>query len=301
MIAALGGRLAASALSIMLVLVASFALLKLAPGGPFDAERSAPPEVIERLEARYGLDQHWTSQLGTYLSGVLRGDLGPSYQYPDYTVNQLIAAALPLTLGLGAAALALAITLALPLSLFGVRPGWRLPVRALATSLLTLPKFVLAPLLILLFAVNLQWLPAGGWNTSGWHWVLPVVTLAGPQLGVLLSALLQGMDEALAGDAVAAARTRGLSEARVLWYHALPLALPLASACLPTVAIALFTGSTIVEQVFGLPGLGRLLVQAAINRDYTVVLGCVLVVSAIVALINLLTESIQRRIDPRGH
>jgi len=298
-IRALSLRLGASVLSILLVLIASFALLRMAPGGPFDQERSAPPEVLERLEARYGLDQPWPTQLIRYLGGVLRGDLGPSYQYPDYSVSELISAALPLTLGLGGTALLLAIALAIGLTVLGSHARWRLPVQGLAAVLLTLPKFVLAPLLILLFAVDLQWLPAGGWGSDPRQWVLPVLTLLGPQLGVLLGALLQGMDQAMAGDSVAAARTRGLSETRIRWRHALPLALPLAAACLPAVAIALLTGSAIVEQVFGLPGIGRLLVQAAINRDYTLVLGCVLTVALIVALINLASEAIQRWVDPR--
>ncbi len=299
MMVALGKRLAASGLAILTVLLLSFALLKLAPGGPFDNERDAPVAVIERLEAQYGLDRPWPEQLGSYLAGVLRGDLGPSYQYPDYSVAELIAPALPLTLGLGGSALLIAIALALPLAaMAGVR-GWRTVLHTLAAALLTVPKFVLAPLLILLFAVQLQWLPAGGWGSDPAQWVLPVITLVAPQLGVLLSALLQGMDQALAGDAVAAARARGLSERRIRWRHALPLALPLAAACLPTVAIALLTGSAIVEQVFGLPGLGRLLVQAAINRDYTLVLGCVLTVAVIVAAVNLLAEAITRWLDPR--
>lgn len=300
MMVALGKRLAASAVAVLTVLLLSFALLKLAPGGPFDNERDAPVAVIERLEAQYGLDRPWPEQLGSYLAGVLRGDLGPSYQYPDYSVAELIAPALPLTLGLGGSALLIAIALALPLAaMAGVR-GWRTALHTLAAALLTVPKFVLAPLLILLFAVQLQWLPAGGWGSDPAQWVLPVITLVAPQLGVLLSALLQGMDQALAGDAVAAARARGLSERRIRWRHALPLALPLAAACLPTVAIALLTGSAIVEQVFGLPGLGRLLVQAAINRDYTLVLGCVLTVAVIVAVVNLLAEAIGRWLDPRA-
>jgi oligopeptide transport system permease protein len=255
--------------------------------------------VIAALEAHYGLDQPWATQFGSYLGGVLRGDLGPSFQYPGRQVSALIAEALPLTLALGGIALVLALLLSLPLALLGSRRGLALPLSLLAQLLLVVPKFVWAPLLILLFAVSWRWLPAGGWDGGPAAAVLPVLTLSAPQLGVLLSALMQGLREADASEALLAARARGLPQRVLLWRHSLPLALPLAAACLPTVAIALFTGSAIVEQVYGIPGLGRLLVQAAINRDYTLVLGCVLVVSLLVALINLGCELIQRWLDPR--
>lgn len=299
MLSALLRRLAASGLALLLVLLLSFVLLRLAPGGPFDSERQAPPEVIAALEAHYGLDQPWATQFGQWLGDVLRGDLGPSFQYPGRQVSSLIGDALPLTLGLGAVALLLALLSSVPLALLATRPGMAWPLGLLAQLLLIVPKFVWAPLLILLFAVSWQWLPAGGWDGGPTRAVLPVLTLAAPQLGVLLSALMQGLREAGHSEALLAARARGLPESTLLWSHALPLALPLLAACLPTVSIALFTGSAIVEQVFGLPGLGRLLVQAAINRDYTLVLGCVLVVSLLVALVNLLCEFVQRWLDPR--
>lgn len=299
MAAALLRRLLASALALLLVLLLCFVLLRLAPGGPFDNERLAPSEVIAALEAHYGLDRPWTTQFGAYLAGVLRGDLGPSFQYPGRQVSGLIGEALPLTLVLGGVALLLALLASLPLALLSSRRGMALPIGMLAQLLLVVPKFVWAPLLILLFAVSWRWLPAGGWDGGPRAAVLPVLTLAAPQLGVLLSALMQGLREATTSEALLAARARGLPPATLLWRHELPLALPLAAACLPTVAIALFTGSAIVEQVYGIPGLGRLLVQAAINRDYTLVLGCVLVVSLLVALINLLCEFIQRWLDPR--
>ncbi len=294
-------RLATTALTLLALLVLCLALLRAVPGGPFDQEKLAPPEVQAALAARYRLDQPFWVQVSDYLGHALRGDLGPSFQYSDYSVQELIAGAAPITLMLGGLAALLAIALAVPVACtLALRPvGLRV---ASWTSLLALavPKFVLAPLLVLLFALQLGWLPAAGF---GWDqprtWVLPVLSLALPQFAVLLRALAENLRAALDSPPVIAAQARGYAPARVIWRHALPLALLQTLGFLGPVLIALLTGSAIIEMVYSIPGLGRYLVAAALNRDYTLLIGSVLTVAVIVALVNLLIDALQWLLDPR--
>lgn len=297
----LGLRLVATVATLLALVVLCLGLLHLAPGGPFDSEKLAPPEVQAALAARYRLDQPFVIQVRDYIAAALRGDLGPSFQYPDYQVQELIAHAAPITLTLGALAALLALVAAVPVACaLSVSPlGARL---AAAGGLLAMavPKFVLAPLLVLLFAVWLGWLPAGGfaWD-SPQSFVLPVLSLALPQFALLLRALSENLAAALASAPAIAARARGYSRTRVVWRHALPLAFAQSIGVLGPVLIALLTGSAIIEQVFAIPGLGRQLVQSALNRDYTLLIGAVLTVAVIVAVINLAIDALQYVIDPR--
>jgi oligopeptide transport system permease protein len=294
-------RLATTALTLLALLVLCLALLRAVPGGPFDQEKLAPPEVQAALAARYRLDQPFWVQVSDYLGNALRGDLGPSFQYSDYSVQELIAAAAPITLMLGGLAALLAIALAVPVACtLALRPAG-LPLASWASLLaLAMPKFVLAPLLVLLFALQLGWLPAAGF---GWDqprtWVLPVLSLALPQFAVLLRALAENLRAALDSPPVIAAQARGYAPARVIWRHALPLALLQTLGFLGPVLIALLTGSAIIEMVYSIPGLGRYLVAAALNRDYTLLIGSVLTVAVIVALVNLLIDALQWLLDPR--
>ncbi|MGE4070363.1 MAG: ABC transporter permease [Lysobacterales bacterium] len=294
-------RLATTALTLLALLVLCLALLRSVPGGPFDQEKLAPPEVQAALAARYRLDQPFWVQVSDYLGHALRGDLGPSFQYSDYSVQELIAAAAPITLMLGGLAALLAIALAVPVACtLALRPAG-LRVASWASLLaLAVPKFVLAPLLVLLFALQLGWLPAAGF---GWDqprtWVLPVLSLALPQFAVLLRALAENLRAALESPPVIAAQARGYTPARVIWRHALPLALLQTLGFLGPVLIALLTGSAIIEMVYSIPGLGRYLVAAALNRDYTLLIGSVLTVAVIVALVNLLIDALQWLLDPR--
>jgi len=294
-------RLAGTLATLFALVVLCLGLLHLAPGGPFDSEKLAPPEVQAALAARYRLDQPFAVQVVDYLKAALRGDLGPSFQYPDYQVQELIALSAPITLSLGALAALIAIGAAIPIACaLGASPlGSRL---AAIGGLLAMavPKFVLAPLLVLLFAVWLGWLPAGGfaWDTPS-SFVLPILSLALPQFALLLRALSENLSAALASAPAIAALARGYSRRRVVWHHALPLALAQSLGFLGPILIALLTGSAIVEQVFAIPGLGRQLVQAALNRDYTLLIGAVLTVAVIVAIVNLAIDALQYAIDPR--
>ena len=295
------GRLLEALLTLWLLATLCFVLLRAAPGGPFDTEKAAPPEVQTALEARYRLDRPLVAQYGAWLGDVARGDLGPSFQYPDYTVNQLVAQALPVSLLNGGLALLLALLLGVPLGVWAaLRAGaWVDRVLMLFAGLgLAVPKFVVAPLLVLLFAVTLQWLPAGGWG----EWdniVLPVIALALPNLAYCARLTRASMLETLGAEYLVAARARGLSEARLLFAHALKPGLLPVIAWLSPALINIVTGSAVVEQVFGIPGMGRYFVQGALNRDYTLVLGVVLVVGALIVAINALVDALRAWMDPR--
>jgi oligopeptide transport system permease protein len=294
-------RLAEALLTLWLLVTLCFVLLRAAPGGPFDQEKAAPPEVVATLAAQYRLDQPlWRQYLG-WLGDVAQGDLGPSFQYPDYTVNQLIGAGLPVSLALGALALLIALGLGVPLGIAAALQHGRAWDHALMLGSglgLALPKYVVAPLLILLFAVTLRWLPAGGWD--GWRSaLLPALALALPNLAYCARLMRASLLEVLQAEYLRAARARGLSPARVLFGHALrPASLPVVAWLAPAL-VNVATGSAVVEQVFGIPGIGRHFVQGALNRDYTLVLGVVLVVGAMIVAVNAAVDALRARLDPR--
>lgn len=303
----LGARLLEALLTLWLLATLCFVLLRAAPGGPFDTEKAAPPEVEAALAAQYRLDRPLPAQYAAWLGDLLRGDLGPSFQYPDYTVNRLIAESLPISLLNGGVALALALLLAVPLGAWAAlnagRPLDRLLMAGAGLGL-ALPKFVVGPLLILVFAVTLNWLPAGGWDSASpaalvRSMVLPVIALTLPNLAYGARLMRASLLETLSADYLRAARARGLPEWRVLVHHALRPALLPVVAWLSPALISVVTGSAIVEQIFGIPGIGRFFVQGALNRDYTLVLGVVLVVGAAIVLINALVDGLRAWLDPR--
>ncbi len=294
-------RLLEALLTLWLLATLCFVLLRAAPGGPFDTEKSAPPEVQAALAAQYRLDRPLPAQYAAWLGDVVRGDLGPSFQYPDYTVNQLVAQALPVSLLNGGLALLLALLCGVPLGVWAaLRAGsWLDRGLMLFAGLgLAVPKFVVAPLLVLLFAVTLHWLPAGGWG----EWrniVLPVIALALPNLAYCARLTRASMLDIRNAEYLTAARARGLSETRLLFAHALKPAMLPVVAWLSPALINIVTGSAVVEQVFGIPGMGRYFVQGALNRDYTLVLGVVLVVGALIVAINTLVDALRAWMDPR--
>lgn len=296
-------RLLGAALTLLLLLAFCLALLRAVPGGPFDGERIAVPEVQAALAARYGTDQGYWQQLSQYLLNAVRGDLGPSFQYADFSVSELLAQALPITLSIGAIGLLTAWLSALPIALLAVaHPGGWLAasVRGLSSGLMSTPKFVSAPMLALVFAVWLGWLPSAGLGEPLWQsLVLPSLSLALTQLGLAIRVLYGALLSVLNSEVIRAARARGLSAQRLQWRHLLPIALPTALAFLLPSAIAVLTGSAVVEQVFGLPGLGRTLVQAALNRDYTMLLGVVTVSGVIVLAVGWALELLLGLLDPR--
>ena len=293
-----------SGMLVLLALIAiCLALLRNVPGGPFDNERIGSPEVQAAMAARYGTDASYLTQLGRYLGGLLRGDFGPSFQYADFSVAELLSAALPITLSVGAVALALAWGSAIPAALLAIhRPdgGFDRVLRVLSTGLLATPKFVTAPILALIFASSLHWLPSSGLGTPMWlYLILPAFALALTQFGGAVRVLRGAMLEAQASEALKAARARGFSARRMLCRHILPIALPSALAFLLPSAVAVLTGSAVVEYVYALPGLGRALVSSALNRDYTLLLGVVVSCGVIVLLIGWCVELLLLTLDPR--
>jgi oligopeptide transport system permease protein len=285
------------------VVVAAFFLMRAAPGGPFDEERALPAEIEANLQAAYGLDQPVVVQFGRYLGGLLQGDLGPSFRLKDFTVAELIGRGLPVTFSIGAAALLLALALGVPLGLVaGLRHnGWMdHAVMAVALAGIAVPGFVVAPVLALVFGLYLGWLPVAGWEAgSASHMVLPVVTLALPYVAYLARLTRGSLLEVLQAPYIRTARAKGLAPGVILRRHALrPTLLPVVSFLGPAAA-GLLTGSLVVEQVFGLPGVGRYFVQGAVNRDYTLVMGMVVFYASLILLFNLLVDLAYGWLDPR--
>lgn len=296
-------RFGEALLTLWLLVTLCFVLMRAAPGGPFDVEREVTPEIRARLEARYHLDEPLPSQYLRYLGQLAQGDLGPSFQYPDYTVNELIAGGLQVSVPLGLAALVLAILVGVPL---GLLAGWHEGrigdhvASGIGLIGLALPKFVLAPLLVLCFAVWLGWLPAGGWDaTDPRYAVLPVIALAAPNLAYVVRLTRVSLIDVLATDYILAARARGIAGRDLLLHHALRPTLAPVIAWIAPATIALVTGSVVVEQVFGIPGIGRYFVQGALNRDYTLVMGVALTAGVAILLVNLVVDALRGWVDPR--
>ncbi|MEM6852506.1 MAG: ABC transporter permease subunit, partial [Pseudomonadota bacterium] len=266
-------------------------------------DRNLIPEIEENLRAKYGLDDPLPVQFVSYLGDVLQGDFGPSFKYKDFTVSQLIADGAPVSFTLGASALLLAIGVGGVLGTFAAlhqnKPG-DYGVMAVAMAGICVPTFVTAPLLTLLFGVSLGWLPVAGWgNGDVRHLILPVVTLALPQIAVVARLMRGSMIEVMRANFIRTARAKGLSSTEIVWRHALrAAALPLVSYVGPAAA-ALLTGSLVVEQIFGLPGVGRYFVIGALNRDYTLVMGVVILYATLIIALNMLADVAYGWLDPK--
>jgi len=261
------------------------------------------PEVEQNILRAYHLDEPLPQQFSRYLRGVLRGDFGPSYTHPEYGVSEIIFASYPVSFLLGAWSLIIALALGV---LFGLIAALRRNtvidrlLSGLAMTGISVPVFVVAPIMVLFFAVRLRWLPAsfiGG--TGAGRFVLPVVALALPQLAYFARLFRASMIEVLESDYVRTARAQGLSTLSIIRHHALkPALLPLVSYLGPAIA-AVLTGSVVVEQIFGIPGLGQHFVNGALNRDYTLVLGLVIFYGALIITLNLFVDLLYRFLDPR--
>ena len=296
-------RLLGAIPTLLLVIVLAFLMVHAAPGGPFDDERGLPPEIEAKMAEAYDLDKPLPEQLWRYLAGLAQGDFGPSYRYRDYTVTELIAGAFPLSLRLGATAMLLALVVGLAAGIYAALRSNSLPDRFVMTFAMTgisIPVFVIAPVLVLFLAVKLRWLPAGWSGNEGLaRWILPVVSLALPQIAYIARLMRASMIDVLASDFIRTARAQGLGTMAVVRYHALkPAMLPVLSYMGPAVA-AILTGSVVVEEIFGIPGLGQFFVRGALNRDYTLVLGIVIFYAALVVSLNLVVDILYGVIDPR--
>ncbi|HEY4645185.1 MAG TPA: oligopeptide ABC transporter permease OppB [Steroidobacteraceae bacterium] len=296
-------RLLGAIPTLFVVITATFFLMRLAPGGPFDQEQTLPPEIKANLQAAYGLDEPLLVQYGRYLRGLSRGDFGPSFKYRDFTVTELIRQGLPVSLTLGMCALAIAIAIGIPLGIFAALRQDTVSDRlivAIAVIGIAIPGFVVAPLLALVFGIHLRWLPVAGWEPGSIRTlILPVVALALPVIAYVTRLTRGSLLEVLSSNYVRAARARGLPERAVITSHALKATLiPVVSYVGPAAA-AVLTGSLVIETIFSLPGMGRYLVQGALNRDYTLVMGMVIVYATLTLLFNLVVDLLYGWLDPR--
>ncbi len=279
----------------------TFFLIRLAPGGPFNAEKDIPKAAREALSAKYGLDQPLFTQYTRFLWNAAHLDFGPSYKHPALQVQEIIFQTFPVSLELGASALVLALLLGGLLgAVAAVRKNRLADYLSMSAALagISVPNFVLGPLLILVFSLQLFWFPTGLWG--GWeHRVLPILTLSAVYVAYIARLTRGGLVEVMGQDFIRTARAKGLSERQVLMRHGLRLGvLPLVSYLGPATA-GVVTGAVVVESIFTVPGLGRQIYNAAINRDYTLVLGTVLFYSGFLLVLNLAVDVLYTRLDPR--
>ncbi|WP_349370225.1 ABC transporter permease subunit [Salinarimonas sp.] len=294
-------RLAGAIPTIFIIVTVAFFMIRAAPGGPFDLERPIDPLIMQNINAAFNLDKPLWQQYVLYLGNVLQGDFGPSFTRRDFSVADLFRLGLPVSVQLGALALLLALLVGATLGVIAAlrqNKGADYAVVGIATFGITIPNFVVAPVLSLLFGVWMGWLPAGGWGTPA-HMVLPVVTLALPQIAIIARLTRGATIEALRSNHVRTARAYGLPTRVVVITHTLRAAILPVVSYLGPAAAALLTGSVVVETIFGIPGIGRYFVQGALARDYTLVMGTVIVIALFVVIFNLLVDIAYAVLDPR--
>jgi len=296
-------RIAGIVPTLLVIITVSFFVVRLAPGSPFEQEQTLSPQVRANLDRAYGLDRPIASQYLRYLGRLAHGDFGPSFKQHDFSVTELIAQGLPVSAALGITAILLALLIGIPLGLaaaLGRQTALDYGMTSLVVLGIALPAFVTGPVLALIFGVYLQWLPVAGWEEgSPRYWVLPAITLALPVIAYVARLTRASFLDVFRANFIRTARARGLGPWRILWGHALrPALLPVVSYLGPATAFVV-TGSLVVETVFGLPGTGRYLVQGAINRDYTLVMGMVIVYGTLVLLLNLIADLVYGWLDPR--
>ncbi len=296
-------RLAGAIPTLFIIITAAFFLIRAAPGGPFDQEQSLPPEIKANLESAYGLNLPIWEQYEKYVSALAHGDFGPSFKYKDFTVTELIGQGFPVTLQLGAIALLLALGLGIPLGVFAAlhhNSAADYGTMLLAVVGIAIPSFVVLPFLGLFFGVMLHWLPVAGWEPGSIrHLVLPVIALSLPPLAYVARLTRGSMLEVLRSHFIRTAFAKGLPLSTVILRHALrPALMPVAGYLAPAVA-SIMTGSLVVETIAGLPGIGRYLVQGALNRDYTLVMGMVIIYSSLLIAMGLIVDLLYAWLDPR--
>lgn len=294
-------RLLATIPLLFAILLLSFLFMRSAPGGPFDAERSVPAQVEKNLRAKYHLDEPLPQQFMRYLGGLLQGDLGPSFKYQSRTVNEIIAQAFPVSLTLGVLGLLISLLVGIPAGVLGAvfrnRP-MDYGIMSLSLLGISIPNFVLGPLLIVIFCFALGWLPAGGWGTLE-QLILPALTLGALRAAYIARLMRAGMLEVVHQDFIRTARAKGLREPVVIGKHGLRVGiLPVVTYLAPATA-SILVGSVVVERIFNIPGLGSFFVNSALNRDYTMAMGTVLLYSTILITLNLLVDVLYAALDPR--
>ena len=287
---------------LLAVITLTFLMVHSAPGGPFDAEKAVTPEVLAKLNAKYNLDAPLWKQYSDYLLGVMQGDFGPSFRYPSRSVTELIMTGLPITFELAVYAILFALMLGVSAGILGaLKPNTAYDYLPMTTAMLGIcvPSIILGPSLILTFGIWLELLPVGGWGDMPGDKILPTITLGTAYAAYCARLTRGGMLEVLNQDFIRTARAKGLSEFRVVIVHALRGGLTPVIAFLGPAMAGLLAGSFVVETIFGIPGLGRFYVEAAFNRDYTMILGSSIFFSCLIISFNLLSDVIAASINPK--
>lgn len=304
MLSFIARRLAVALPTLLILVVLSFVLMYAAPGGPFNSERPLPPAVLANIEAKYGLDQPFWKQIVNYVVGVVtQFDFGPSFQYKDRSVNDIISQGFPVTLTYGAWSFLVA-------AIVGVSVGAAAAIKqnswldylavGFTIGAQVLPNFVMAPILVLVFTLWLGWLPGGGWNGGQWeNLIMPVIALSTSYMASIARITRSSMLEVLNTNFIRTAQAKGLSPARVIFRHALkPAILPVLSYLGPTF-VGMITGSVVIDIFFSTGGIGRFFVDSAFNRDYSVIMGITILVGSLTILFNLLVDVLYAWIDPK--
>lgn len=286
---------------LLVIITATFFMVRFVPGGPFTSEKALPPEILRNIEAHYGLDQPLWRQYLNYLGQVARGDLGPSFKYTNRSVNEIIGQTLPVSLELGGWALLVALAVGLPLGVLAAvrRNSWLdYACSVIGMIGICVPVYVGGPLFALLFGVYLQWVNVSGWY-EGIDRVLPALTLGLAYAAYIMRMTRGGMLEVLGQDYIRTARAKGASEARIVLRHALRGGLLPVVAFLGPAVAGILTGSFVIETVFQIPGLGRQFVISAFSRDYTLILGTVILYATLIVVCNLLVDIAQVWLNPK--
>lgn len=289
--------------TLIILIIVSFLLMRFSPGSPFLTDKALSPEVMANLMAKYNLDAPLYQQLLNYMGNLLQGDFGPSFQYKDKSVNELLANAFPMSIKLGIVAFFFAVLLGVTAGVIAaLRQNSAVDYGIMSFAMLgvVMPTFVSGPLLILVFAVNLGWFPAGGWEGGDFaHITLPTIALAVAYLASIARVTRGSMIETLNSNFIRTARAKGLSEYKVVVKHALkPAMLPVITIMGPAF-VGIITGSLVIESVFGLPGMGKLFVNGALNRDYGLVLSLVVVYGSMTIFFNAIVDILYAYIDPK--
>ena len=296
-------RLLISIPTMLVIITIAFFMMRIAPGGPFDQERALPPQIEKNVLAAYDLDQPLVVQYWRYLTGVIQGDFGPSFKYRDFTVAELLLTGFPPSLAVGGSAILLAILVGITLgTIAALRQNTTVDHVVMATAMtgIAIPNFVMAPLLTLLFGVFLGLLPVAGWGGgSVRNLILPVIALALPQIAYIARLTRGSMIETLGANFIRTARAKGLREQIVVVRHALKGALLPVVSYLGPASAQLISGSLVIEQIFGIPGIGRYFIQGALNRDYTLVMGTVIVYALLILILNLIVDMLYGFLDPK--
>ncbi len=296
-------RILLSIPTLLILVVISFVLIHFSPGTPFTGDRTLPPQILQNILHQYHLDKPLWKQFFYYVNQLLHGDLGPSFRYQDFTVNQLLVQSLPVSIEIGFLAFTLAVVFGILIgTITALKQNTWIDYLLMSVSMagIVLPSFVIAPLLVLIFAVWLKWLPAGGWHATNWHYViLPVLAMAFLYITVIARIMRGSLLEILNSPFIRTAKAKGLPGWYIILAHALkPALLPVISYLGPTL-VGIITGSVVIETVFALPGVGQLFVQGALNRDYSLILGLTLMIGVLTIIFTIIVDIIYAFIDPR--